>query len=108
MSGDHQPRTSFRLARILIGIVAVIFGLGLVGLAALVGHCSAFGGTCPSAPPPLFEDDVFGTALLGGLCAAAVPLWLARPGWKGLGRALAIGLPVAFVIGLIVRDAAAG
>ena len=92
----------------MLGAGAVLFGVLLILLVAAVGHCSAFGGRCPADPPPLFEDDVFGTAFMGGLVAIGIPIWLARPGWRRLGRALAIAVPLAFLIGLVARSSAAG
>ncbi len=86
----------------------MVIGLGIIVLVSAVGHCSAFGGRCPSEPPPLLEDDVFGTAFFGALLAVGVPVWLAHPTWRRIGRATAIGIPVAFLIGLMARSAAAG
>ncbi|MBT8201805.1 MAG: hypothetical protein HKN74_11350 [Acidimicrobiia bacterium] len=98
----------FRILRILLGVAAVVFGLLLIVVVSAVGHCSAFGGRCPADPPPLFEDDVFGTAFMGGLLAIGAPMWLARPGWRRLGLALAVAVPVALLIGLGARSSAAG
>lgn len=86
----------------------MIVGLAIIMLVSAVGHCSAFGGRCPAEPLPLLEDDVFGKAFLGGLLAVAAPVWLARPGWRQVGRAFVIGIPVALLIGLLARSAAAG
>ena len=103
-----RSQTRWRGARIVAGVLAVIIGLGLIAVVSAVGHCSAFGGRCPSDLPPLLEDDVFGTAFLGGLLAVGAPIWLARPGWRRLGRAAVIAIPVALLIGLIARSAASG
>ena len=67
----------FRKLRVAGGVLAVLFGLGLILVVSAVGHCSAFGGTCPSDPPPLWDDDVFGTTFIGAFIASAVPTWLA-------------------------------
>ena len=97
-----------RRSRVLAGVVAIVFGLGLVLVVSAVGHCAAFGGRCPAEPPPLFEDDVFGSAALGGFIAIGIPVWLARPSFRRLRIALPVGLGAAVLIGLIARSAALG
>ena len=98
----------FRILRIVLGVAAALTGFLIIAVVAALGHCSAFGGTCPAEPPPLLEDDVFGTAFMGGLLAIGAPIWLARPGWRRLGLALAIAVPLALLIGLGARSSAAG
>lgn len=102
---DGQP---FRSLRLVLAVAAVIAGALLVLLAVAVGHCSAFGGRCPAEPVPLWEDDVFGTSFAGGLVAVAVPVWLARPGWRRMVQAAAVGTPVALLIALVARGVAVG
>ena len=48
------------LTRGLVGVTALVVGLGLAALAMGVGHCSFAGGTCPAEPVPVWQDDVFG------------------------------------------------
>lgn len=86
----------------------MVIGTGLVLYVTAVGHCSAFGGRCPSDRPPLLDDDVFRFAVFGGLIAIVPPIWLRQPGWRRAGRALAIGLPVAVLIGFMARGVVAG
>ena len=103
-----RPRTRFRPLRVLLGACAVVLGVGNVTVAAVLGHCAAFGGTCPSTPPPLLEDDVFGSVALGGFIAVAIPIWLARPSARRLRAAVVAGSIVGLIVGLLARSAATG
>lgn len=104
------PIGSSRIVRVLAvaaTAVAVVVGVGMVLVAATVGHCSAFGGTCPADPPPLWDDDVFGMSAIGGVLIAG-PLLALRRGprrwWIAAGGTVAAAL----LIGLMVRSAAHG
>lgn len=108
MTDSIPERHRYPRLRLFLGMSAVIFGLGLVVLVSAVGHCSAFGGACPSDPPALWDDDVFGSAAAGGFIAVAIPMWLREPTWLRLRTAMPVGLAVAVVVGLIARSAAAG
>ncbi len=89
-------------------VAAVCFGLGMVGLAATLGSCSAFGGSCPADPPPWYDDDVFGMAAMGAALVVAVPWFLSRPSKRRFLQALVAGAVAAVVVGLVVRSAAHG
>ena len=106
--GPTRAQRRWRLLRGFAGVAAVVFGLGLVLLVSAVGHCSAFGGRCPAEAPPLFEDDVFGSAAMGGFIAFGIPVWLAQPSLRRLRVAVPVGLAAAVIIGLIARSAALG
>jgi hypothetical protein len=108
MDTDPAVRRPWMRLRALGGVTAVAVGLGLVLLVMALGHCSSFGGTCPSEPVPLLEDDVFGSAAAGGFIAVALPMWFWKPTWRRLRVALAVGLVVGVLIGLIARDAVGG
>lgn len=98
----------FPILRVVLGTVGGVVGGLIVVLAVTVGHCSAFGGRCPADPPPLWDDDVFGMSFTGALIAVAVPIWLARPGWRQVAPAIATGVPAALLIALAARAMAAG
>ncbi|MDH4160486.1 MAG: hypothetical protein OEV62_09535 [Actinomycetota bacterium] len=89
-------------------VVAVCLGLGMVGLAATLGSCSAFGGRCPADAPPWYDDDVFGMAAMGAALVVAVPWFLSRPSRRRLVQALVAGAVAAVLVGLVVRSAAHG
>lgn len=108
---DVEPTRAQRRSRLIrgfTGVAAVVFGLGLVLVVSAVGHCSAFGGRCPAEAPSLLEDDVFGSAAMGGFIAVGVPIWLAQPSLRRLWVAVPVGLAIAVIIGLIARSAALG
>jgi len=105
---EIPERRPYPRLRLFLGVSAVLFGLGLVVLVSAVGHCSAFGGACPSDPPALWDDDVFGSAAAGGFIAVAIPMWLREPTLLRLRTAMPVGLAVALLVGLLARSAAAG
>ncbi len=85
--------------------LCVLVGTGLVLVAFTVGSCEAFGGRCPSTPPPILEDDVFGMAALGAGLAVGVPVFLARPSRRRALSGLAWGVGAAILVGLLARSA---
>ena len=96
-----------RLRRLLAGtaiVVAVVVGLSMIVVAMAVGRCDAFGGTCPAEPPPLWEDDTFGTAAFGAALVVAVPVFVSRPSKRRFVLAVAVGLAAAVFVGLAVRS----
>lgn len=106
---ERRPaRLWLRLLVILVIVATVVFGVGLILIAAIVGSCSAFGGTCPADKPPLIEDDVFGLAATGAFLIAAVPTYVTRPSWRRLGLGIGAGLCAGIVVGLVVRSIAHG
>lgn len=96
-----------RIAGVAATVVAVVVGVGMVLVAAMVGDCSAFGGTCPADPPPLLDDDVFGMSAAGAFLIAA-PLLTWRRGPRRWAIALGGGIGTAVLIGLMVRSGAHG
>ena len=92
----------------LISGAAILFGVGLILIAATLGSCGAFGGRCPADRPPLFDDDVFGMAAFGTALIVVVPGFLHKPSWRRLGIVLATGVVAALIVGLLVRDFAHG
>lgn len=97
-----------RLLVILVIVATVLFGVGLILIAAVVGSCSAFGGRCPADRPPLIDDDTFGLAATGAFLIAAVPTYVTRPSWRRLGLGIAAGLCAGLIVGLAVRSIAHG
>ncbi len=63
--------------RVMIGVLSVIIGGGIVLLTAALGHCSAFGGSCPGDPG--LDWDVFRGVAMGTALAVGVPMFLRRP-----------------------------
>ncbi len=94
--------------RVAAIVTSVVVGVGLIVLVSALGHCSAFGGTCPAEAPPLWEDDVFGSAALGAALAVGGPVFLSQPSKRRFGLAVLWALGAALVIGFIARDAALG
>jgi hypothetical protein len=105
---DRIPMRLVGAIRLAAMVLAVVFGIVLIGLAVTVGHCSAFGGRCPSEPPPLWDDDVFGIAFSGAALGVGIPFWLSQPSKRRFGRAIALGVGTGFLVGLVARSYAAG
>lgn len=103
-----MPRRRFLLKalRVIVGVSAFVAGASIVLLAGLVGHCSAFGGRCPSAST--FDADTFRIAALGAALAVGVPMWMTRPTRRRFFMAAGVALIVGLVIGALVTAAAAG
>lgn len=110
MDADGPDRvttpTWWRIVRGLGITACVIVGAVLVLGSVALGDCSAFGGTCPSEPEPILDDDTFGGAFLGTTLAVAGTLFLLKPTVKGMGRAFSVALPAALIMGLMARSAA--
>jgi hypothetical protein len=94
------------VGRGLLAVAAVIVGLGTVLLVLAVGHCSAFGGTCPRQSG--FPDDTFRLAALGGGLAVAVPYYLKHPSWRRLAAAAVVAVATGALVGLFAVAATAG
>jgi hypothetical protein len=79
--------------RVVLGTTGALAGAAWTSAIAVVGHCAAFGGRCPSPPPPLLEDDVF-VGLVVGLSVAVASVVLAlRPDRRGA-RLVAVLVPL--------------
>jgi hypothetical protein len=98
--------TVWRVARVVAGAVAVVFGAGLYLLAVTVGDCSAFGGRCPQDAPALLDDDVFWMAAIGAALAVGVPILLARPSLRRAAIAAGVAIAAGLLAGLIARGSA--
>jgi hypothetical protein len=98
--------TVWRVARVVAGTVAVLFGAGLYLLAVTLGDCSAFGGRCPQDVPPLLDDDVFWMAAFGAAIAVGVPTLLAQPSRRRAAIAAGVALGAGLLAGLIARGSA--
>lgn len=96
-----------RVLGVAAGVAAAVFGVGMILVAATVGHCSAFGGRCPAERPPLWEDDVFGMSAIGGALLVG-PLLALRRGRHRWLVAIGATLVAAVVVGLAVRSGAHG
>ncbi len=90
-----------------VAVAAVLIGVALVGAAALGGHCSMAGGTCPREPGPL-ADDSFRMAALGAAIAVGVPFaifWRGRHRWL-VAPVMALG--AGLLVAALVRSSNAG
>ncbi len=104
----NPPKALWRVLAIIAGVGAVLVGGAVVLIAATLGSCSAFGGTCPSTPPPLLDDDVFRIAAMGTALAVGLPVFLRAPSRRRLAVSLALAVGAALVVGLAVRSGAYG
>jgi hypothetical protein len=97
-----------RVAALAVAVAAVVLGVGMVAVAAMAGHCSTAGGTCPREPGPIADDDSFRLAALGAAIAVGVPLAVLRGGRRRwfvtVGAAVLAGL----LVGAVVRAGNAG
>jgi len=88
------------VASVTVGVIWAGYMLALVTL----GSCDAFGGRCDGTSPPVLEDDVAGGAFVGTAAAVWVLWWLRRPSI----RHAAVGVPLAFVVAVVVALLARG
>lgn len=89
-----------------MAVVAVLVGGMIVLFATALGHRSTSGGRCPR--PSTFDGDVFGGAAMGTMLALGGALWMRRPSWRGLLRAVVIAALVAIPVGALVMGATQG
>ena len=92
--------------RVVAAVSAVLIGSMIVLATAALGHCSAFGGRCPSSGS--FDGDVFGGAAMGTMLAVGGALWMRRPSWRGLLRAVGIAALVAVPVAVLVMGSTQG
>jgi hypothetical protein len=97
---------SLQALRVVTAVSAVVVGGMIVMITAAIGHCSAFGGRCPR--PSTFDGDVFGGAAMGTMLAVGTALWMRRPSWRGLLRAVVIAALVSIPVGVLVMGATQG
>jgi len=101
----HHHRV-IRVLRVVIGVAGAVIGGFVVLVAVALGHCSAFGGTCPRAAA--FEPDVFGSAAIGAAMALGVPMFVHRPSRRRFVVALGAATVAALIVGFLVNAATAG
>jgi hypothetical protein len=87
-------------------VLSVAVGLSLILLASVVGDCNFAAGRCPADPPPVWDDDTFGTAAVGAALLVGVPVFLSRPSWRRLAIAAVAAASAGVLIGLVVRSGA--
>ena len=91
--------TRHPVVRILAAVVVGVWGFGAAALSVFIGHCAAFGGTCPD-PEPLWSNDVVGGAF-AGVAAGVFAIALAgTPSRRRLRRGLLLGLVLGVLAGL--------
>jgi hypothetical protein len=93
--------------RVVILGSTTLAGTVVVLLAFAAGDCSAFGGTCPEAPPPLLDDDTARFAGLGAAWVVAPWVYLTEPSWRRLAIAVAWAAGTFLVVALLARSVSA-
>ena len=99
---QHRNHWFVTVVRVGVGIGAVVVGLGVVLITIALGHCSAFGGTCPGDSG--LDSEVFFSAAAGAALAIGVPLFAYRP----IRKQALIAVMWAMSVGALVGAAAAG
>ena len=111
MPARAPPSSGPLWRRLIVGASiagAVLIGFSLLVLALTVGRCDAFGGRCLADPPPLLDDDSFGSAGLSGVLLVGVPTFLWHPSKRRLLVAVGMGFVAALFFGLLARSSAYG
>ena len=90
----------------MLGTASFVVGVSVVLLTAALGHCSSFGGQCPS--PGGLHGDVYGGIAVGAVLATAVPLIAWRPSRRGVAVALAVTAAIVPVLTFFVGTALIG
>ena len=103
---EHRRRILLKALRVIVGVSAVVAGALIVLVVAAVGHCSAFGGTCPRAST--LDGDVFGGAAMGAALAIGVPMWMVRPTRRRFLIAVGAAVVAGLLVGVLVLAATAG
>ncbi len=103
---QHRNHWMVTALRVAVGIGAVVVGLGVVLITIALGHCSAFGGTCPGDSG--FDSEVFLTAAAGAALAIGVPLFVYRPNRKQLLIALIWAASIGALVGMAAVGATRG
>ena len=103
---EHRRRILLKALRVFVGVSAAVTGVLMVLVVAAIGHCSAFGGTCPR--PSTLDGDVFGGAAMGAALAIGVPMWMARPTRRRFLIALGAAVVAGLLVGALVMAATAG
>ena len=88
------------LLRVVSGFGSFVIGAGVVLVVAAVGHCSAFGGSCPGDSS--IDGEVFLKAGAGAALAIAGPMFARKPTKWQLPVALLSGLAGGLLIGIVV------
>lgn len=107
---EHAPngRRVVLWVRWGIGVLAGLGGAMLTLAITALGHCSAFGGTCPAEPEPLLQNDVFGSVT----ATVALTVWVVsvcvRPSRRGVVTGLVIALPAGLISGLAAVASTSG
>ena len=105
-SGVHWLREGRRLLvlRWVVGVLSVVVGLPTALLTYALGHCTSFGGECPTRPG--LRGDVYGGLAVGATLTFVVPVLMWRPDRVGLKVALAVAALVVVPFTLVVGAAA--
>ena len=90
----------------MAAVLTFLGGAATVLGTAMIGHCGAFGGTCPS--PDGLEGDVIGGLATGLIIAIGGPILAARPDRRGLMLACVVAIPLAVAITLLIGPSLLG
>lgn len=99
----RQGRRLF-VIRWIVGILSLVVGLPTAFLTFALGHCTSFGGECPTRPG--LRGDVYGGLAVSGAMTFIVPVLMWRPDRVGVKVAVAVTALVVVPFTLLVGAAA--
>lgn len=98
----HPQRRRWGLwLRWIVGVGTAFVRATAAALLTWVGHCSAFGGRCPSDPEPLWENDVFGFVWMIVAVTVTVVTFCMHPDRRGAVGGVVRGVVLGLVVGLL-------
>ena len=86
------------LLRLVLGLGSLLVGAAVVLVVIAVGHCSAFGGSCPGDSG--IDNEVFVKAGAGAALAIAGPVFASKPTKRQFSIALFSGLSGGLLVGV--------
>ncbi len=84
----------------IVGVLSIIIGAGIVLLTAALGHCSAFGGSCPGDPG--LDWDVFTGVAMGTALAVGAPMFVRQPSRHRFLTSALVALVSGVLVGLVM------
>ena len=105
-SGLHLLRQGRRLLviRWIVGILSVVGGLPTAFLTFAFGHCTNFGGECPTRPG--LRGDIYGGLAVGAALTFVLSVLMWRPDRVGVKVAVAVTALVVVPFTIVVGAAA--
>ncbi len=98
-----QGRRLF-VIRGIVGMLSVVVGLPTAFFTFVFGHCTSFGGECPT--PAGLRGDIYGGLAVGAALTFVVPALMWRPDRVGVKVAVAVTALVVVPFTLVVGAAA--